>query len=60
MKDAPERYRLGELASAHPGQGGWRPPNQGAPELWDFCNARQIFNGHRHRKNHPEDKFEPM
>jgi len=18
-------------------------PNQGAPELWDFCNARQIF-----------------
>jgi hypothetical protein len=30
-------------ASAHPGQGGWRPPIQGAPELWDFCNARQIF-----------------
>jgi hypothetical protein len=23
MKDAPERYRLGELASAHPGRGGW-------------------------------------
>jgi hypothetical protein len=19
------------------------PPNQGAPELWDFCNVRQIF-----------------
>jgi hypothetical protein len=23
MKDAPEHYRLGELASAHPGRGGW-------------------------------------
>jgi hypothetical protein len=23
------------------------PPNQGAPELWDFCNARQIvFSSH--------------
>jgi hypothetical protein len=27
----PERYRLGELASAHPGQGGWRPPIRGLP-----------------------------